>query len=449
MRSGRGSRLLAGVLVLAAVAGGAWLLTSGGDGETTIAAEFSSARGLLPDNDVRIDGAVAGSVRKVELTDRGTALVTLELHDGLSQPRADATAAIRPVDLLGDTYVSLDLGTPDAAPLGRPIPISRTSNAPRLSDLLNAFRPGARGGLQALLVELGIALDSRGPEFNRTAIALRPAIRATDRVLGELSSQNADLSALVADAQRVTGQVAPRNRELRRLIGSFADTLAATAAHTPQLDLGLAKLPPTLEEATGVAGALERTAIAAEPLARTLGKAAPGLDAAARDLRPFLGDARRAVTALRPVVPKLTTLLARGGPTFGGLAEGGAALRKAAPALTALMSALVPAMPKISEAFLVDFADQASEPGNQPDTPTVDPARRFWRGAAVFTCEAFGRPITPGCFTGYLAQRRRADAQARRDPATAIVRQAVKSVPRPSAGAPRRAGALLDYMLAP
>lgn len=448
MRSRRGSVLLPVVLVLAALAAGAWLLTSGDQGNT-VRAEFSSARGLLPNNDVRIGGAVAGSVRSIDLTERGTALVTLDLHDGLSQARADATAAIRPVDLLGDTYVSLDLGTRDAAPLHRPIPLARTSNAPRLSDVLNAFRPGARGGLQALLVELGVALDSRGPEFNRTAIALRPAIRATDQVLGELSSQNADLSALVADAQRVTGQVAPRDRELRRLVGAFADTLAATAAHTPQLDRGLAKLPPTLEQATGVARALEGTAVAAEPLARTLGRAAPGLDAAARDLGPFLGDARRAVRQLRPVVPKLTALLTRGAPAFAGLAEGGAALRKSAPALSALMSALVPAVPKISEAFLVDFADQASEPGNQPDTPTVDPARRFWRGAAVFTCEAFGRPIEPGCFSGYLAQRRQADARARRDPGTRIVAQAVKSVPRPSGSAPQRAGALLDYMLKP
>jgi len=449
MRLSPGSLLVVVALAMAATAGGVWLLTSAHDSKTTITAEFSNARGVLPNNDVRIDGAVAGSVRKLELTDRGTALVTLDLHDGLPQAHADATAAIRPVDLLGDTYVSLDLGTQDAPPLRRPIPMRQTSNAPRLSDLLNAFRPGVRGGLQAVLVELGIAMDGRGPDFNRAAIAMRPAIKATDQVMGELSSHNADLASLIADARRVTAQVAPRNRELRRLVGSFADTLATTAAHTPQLDRGLAKLPATLSEVTGVAHALKRTAIAAEPLARTLGRAAPGLDITAHDLGPFLNDARHAVTQLRPVVPRLTTLLHRGGPTFRGLATGGRTLRRVAPAIKALMAALVPAAPKISEAFFVDFADQASEPGNQPDTPTVDPARRFWRGAAVFTCEAFGRPIRPGCFSDYVAARRRADARARRGPAAEIVLRAVRSSRRRPDPTMRHAAGVLHYLLSP
>lgn len=435
--------------VMVAVAAGIWLLASARDPSTTITAEFSNARGLLPDNDVRIDGAIAGSVRKIELTDRGTALVTLDMHDGLPQARADATAAIRPVDLLGDTYVSLDLGTDGAPPLRQTLPTRQTSNAPRLSDLLNAFRPGARGGLQALLVELGVALDARGPDFNRAAIALRPAIRATDQVLAELSSQNADLASLIADARRVTAQVAPRDRELGRLVRALADTLSATAAQAPELDRGLAKLPATLAEATRVAGALERTSVAAEPLARTLGKAAPGLEIAARDLGPFLGDARRAVTQLRPVVPKLTTLLRRGAPAFRGLAAGGRALRRVAPAVASLMAALVPAAPKISEAFFVNFADQASEPGNQPDAPTVDPARRFWRGAAVFTCEAFGRPIEPGCFADYLADNRDTSARARRDASAKIVRRALRSVRPSPESVLRRSDPVLDYMLSP
>jgi len=155
------------------------------------------------------------------------------------------------------------------------------------------------------------------------------------------------------------------------------------------------------------------------------------------------------VTQLRPVVPRLTTLLHRGGPTFRGLATGGRTLRRVAPAIKALMAALVPAAPKISEAFFVDFADQASEPGNQPDTPTVDPARRFWRGAAVFTCEAFGRPIRPGCFSDYVAARRRADARARRGPAAEIVLRAVRSSRRRPDPTMRHAAGVLHYLLSP
>src|SRR5205807_2182213 len=74
-------------------------------------AEFANAWPLVAGNDVRVSGAVAGSVRKVALTDRGTAEVTFQVRPGVPGPRADASVAIRQVDLLGDTDLSLSLGT--------------------------------------------------------------------------------------------------------------------------------------------------------------------------------------------------------------------------------------------------------------------------------------------------------------------------------------------------
>ena len=45
-------------------------------------AEFEDVYPLLPGMHVRVDGAIAGSVGEIEITDEGTALVTMELFEG-------------------------------------------------------------------------------------------------------------------------------------------------------------------------------------------------------------------------------------------------------------------------------------------------------------------------------------------------------------------------------
>jgi hypothetical protein len=78
-------------------------------------------------------------------------------------------------------------------------------------------------------------------------------------------------------------------------------------------------------------------------------------------------------------------------------------LRSNAPAISAVLSEFDQAMPGIAQGFFVDFPDQADESGRQPFDPFADPRRAYWRGAAVFSCEAFGVPVRPGCLTKALA----------------------------------------------
>jgi len=168
---------LAGVAAVTALV--VALVSPGGGGGYVLKAEFTNARGLVVGNDVRVNGAPAGSVKDIELTDRGTALVTLELHDGLPEARADASASIRPVGP-ARRHLPVAVARHGAEPLpGGRIAAARTTNAPRLDQLLNVFQPSQRLGLKALLVETGVALDSRGVDLNRAFAELRPALSAT------------------------------------------------------------------------------------------------------------------------------------------------------------------------------------------------------------------------------------------------------------------------------
>src|SRR4051794_20439650 len=400
-----GRRATASVLAALAIAPLVFALhaiaDAGSVAGSTYQAEFQDARGLVEGNDVRVDGAPAGTVEDMELTDHGTALVKMKLDDGIRRPTANATAAIRPVDLLGDTYLALDPGDAQTQLQGA-IPESRTLNAPRLDDLLRAFGDPQRQALKVLLVEGGVALDHRGADLNKAALELGPALSAADGAMRELGSQNASLRSFVENAEHVTSQAAGRNTELGNLVDSLDTTLGATASSSADLDRGLAELPPTLSQIQSTTGRLASTARAALPLAQSLRTSAPGLSQAAVRLGPFLGSTRRAAEDLHPAIDRASTLLSENADTFAALRTGLGQAAADSPGFTRFMDAVEPAAPAISAGFFKNFPDQATEPGNQPFDPFADPRRHYWRGAAVITCQTFGLRIHPGCLQDFL-----------------------------------------------
>ncbi|MDX6582782.1 MAG: phospholipid/cholesterol/gamma-HCH transport system substrate-binding protein [Solirubrobacterales bacterium] len=406
MRGRRRSRLArlsapAAALLLAGAAAVSLGVSGGDASDRVVRAEFTNARGLVEGNDVRVGGAPAGTVESLELTPGGTAMVTMSLHDGIEPPRADATAAIRPVDLIGDNYVALDPGT-DPAPLSGPIATDRTLNAPRLDDLLRSFDEPEREGIKAILVEAGVALDGRGADLNRAALALRPALRAADSVTAELGSQAADLRRFVSDAQALTAQAASRDDDLGRLVSGLASTLRASADHSAALDAALAELPGSVADLHRLAPRLTAFAQEALPLARSLERSAPGLARATQSAAPFLSTAGETIAALDPAIQRGTELLDRADPTLAAFDGAFERIAATAPTYRTFLDALVPAAPAISKGFFVNFPDQAAEPGRQPFDRFTDPRRHYWRGAAVFSCQSFGLPIEPGCLERFL-----------------------------------------------
>jgi phospholipid/cholesterol/gamma-HCH transport system substrate-binding protein len=429
-------RRLTAIGVVAAIALGIWALgSSGTERGRRVVAEFDSARGLVDGNDVRIDGAPAGTVTDLSLDEDGTARVEIELHDGLEPLRADASAAIRPVDLIGDNYVALEPGHA-AAPLEGPIPADRTLDEPRLDDLLRVFGDPQRAGLKAMLVEGGLALDSRGADLNRMALALRPALAAADGVMGELGSQNADLRRFVTDAERVTGQVADRSEDLGRLVDAADATLAETAARASPLSATLAKLPTGLDQLRRLTSKLAVIARQATPLAASIERSAPALSEAVTRAQPFLARAGDAVDRINPLLGSATDLLAADDPTLAAFDDALGRLGATAPAFDRFLTVFARAAPDISEGFFVNFPDQAAEPGTQPFDPFADPRRHYWRGAAVLSCQSFGLPIAPGCLQRFLGRtdaeppepKRHAQAGGGREPAS----DAAEAAPAPS-----------------
>jgi phospholipid/cholesterol/gamma-HCH transport system substrate-binding protein len=107
--------LLVGLFVLAGLAAIAVLsfsvggLSYAGAGGLTIFAHFDQTGGLKARAPVEISGVKVGQVKAITLDDRFRAKVELDLDASLELP-VDTTASIVTAGILGDRYVSLQLG---------------------------------------------------------------------------------------------------------------------------------------------------------------------------------------------------------------------------------------------------------------------------------------------------------------------------------------------------
>jgi phospholipid/cholesterol/gamma-HCH transport system substrate-binding protein len=107
--------LLVGCFVLAGLAAIAYLslsvggLSYRGAGGLPLVAKFDELGGLKPRAQVVISGVKIGQVKAITLDDTYRARVGIELQKDLKLP-VDTTASIMTSGLLGDRYISLQLG---------------------------------------------------------------------------------------------------------------------------------------------------------------------------------------------------------------------------------------------------------------------------------------------------------------------------------------------------
>jgi virulence factor Mce-like protein len=420
--------LLAGLLV-ASVGGYAVLHFGLLDRGPEYRAEFRDAWPLVAGMDVRVSGAVAGQVRKVALTDRGTAEVTFQLDPGVPQPKADASVAIRQDDLLGDTDLSLSLGTA-ARPLRGPIPVARSIQEPRLDDFLNIFQVPVRTALKTLIVELGTALENRGVDVNAAILKLRPGFEALGSVFDELHSQIGALRQVLDNSHALTSQLASRTRDLGHLVNGLSQTLGGVATSSRELDSGLAQLPQAISATRTTLSKVQGLAASLHPLARTVAAGAPGFQRAAGLIGPYVGALSQAARLASPTIELAGQALRHSAPSL-------AALRKTSFAAllnptSGLFGALSPILSQLADGLFGSTKGGGLGgvvlPGNDFAAPNVDPARDYLSAYLVISCELFGVRQEPGCLSKIL--------QTYGSPSTPAARRGRQSTPAPSASRP-------------
>lgn len=298
-------------------------------------ATFANSANIAKNSPVRIAGVDVGKVISAE-RDGDATKVTFTV-DGSGRPiHDDAFAAIRPrIFLEGNFFIDLTPGSPSAPELdsGGTIPVSHTSTAVQLDEVLTALQSPVRADLSRLLESYGTALTNEPtaeedltqlPEVKgRTgAEALNGALKyggdagrygaqVADAFLG---TQQRDLSRLVAGASRTFSAFAARESDLQGLIDNFNVFTGALAAQSANLTATINLLAPTLKV----------TKASLVNLNRTL----PPLRTYAIVLTPAVAELPDLISASKPFLAQVRPLLS--GKEGGGLAK---LLRKSTPGL--------------------------------------------------------------------------------------------------------------------
>jgi phospholipid/cholesterol/gamma-HCH transport system substrate-binding protein len=289
-------------------------------------ATFANGVNISTRSPVRIAGVEVGSVIGVE-RDGDATTVTFTVNEAGRPVHDDAFAEIRPrIFLEGNFFIDLQPGSPSSPELGSgsTIPVSHTSTAVQLDEVLSALQSPVRADLGHLLGSYGEALMHKptaaedatqlsevkgktGAEGLNGALryggdAGKYSAQVTNAFLG---TSPHDLSRLVSGAGRAFGAFANREADLQGLIVNFDTFTGALAAQSENLSTTIHRLAPALKTAHTSLVNLNRTL--------------PPLRAYAIELTPAVAELPSVIAAGEPWIEQAKPLLS--GKEAGGVAK--------------------------------------------------------------------------------------------------------------------------------
>lgn len=259
-------------------------------------ATFDDVAGLHGGDDVRLAGVRVGQVSGIRVV-AGRAHVRFGIEEGVTLPR-DTTVAVRWRNLIGQRYLSLEVGTSrDVLTAGDEV--ARTSDVVDLGDLVNELAPLARSvdpaQLNNILTTLVAAFE--GNELNFDAL-----VDDLASLTGVLADREALIGQMLSDFATVSDAVASRDGQIQSMVANLA-ALSGTFADTQGL------LDRALGEFSGFAsGADQLLSNSAADLGQLLEELAVLTDTAVTDL----DDIQTAVETLPGMLEALQPAINRG-----------------------------------------------------------------------------------------------------------------------------------------
>jgi virulence factor Mce-like protein len=340
-------------LVLAAGLAAVLVLVAGRDGGNPyeVRAIFDNAAYVVAGEDVKVAGAVVGTVKSLDVTPDKRAAVVLQIDNpGFTPFTRGATCTIRPQSLIGEKYVECQPG-PDNAPALAKIEsgagagqhsLTTTSSPVDLDLVTDTLRLPFRERLTLIVNEFGTGLAGRGADLAAAIHRANPALRQTDRVLHILAGQNHTLADLARRSDVVLGPLARRRERIAHFVNTANQTAQATAAQPAALERSIERLPVWLRELRPTLANLGTLADQSRPVLADLHAAAPALSRFVGELGPFsragtpalvaLGEATRvgrpALEHSRPLIRNLGSFALDMGPASQDLDQLTASLDK-------------------------------------------------------------------------------------------------------------------------
>ncbi len=287
-------------------------------------AVFQTGQAVTPGQGqtVRVSGVRVGDIAKVRL-DQGQAIITMDLDpefEGLV--RENWTGLLRPKTGLKDMFIELmpGRGSAPAAGEGWRMPLSNTLPDVNPDEFLSSLDSDTRDYLKLLLNGARHGLEGRANDLEAVLKRFEPTYRDIAAVSGEVAKRRADLRRLVHALDDLNTELGRADDDLAELVGASARTFDAFARERDNVAATVRELPSTLTVTTDALGRVERMARVLGPAADTLRRPIRALRRAnaatlpfAReatpllrdDIRPFIREARPFLRSLRPAAHDL------------------------------------------------------------------------------------------------------------------------------------------------
>jgi len=372
------------------------------DAPYVLHAEFSTAQAVTPGQGqtVRVSGVRIGDISKVELRD-GVARVRMDIDQEFKDVvRTDAKALLRPKTGLKDMFIELTPGSKSApvAEEGWTLPVANTLPDVNPDEIFSALDADTRDYLQLLVGGAGKGLRGRSDDLREVFRRFEPTHRDLAKVTGLVAQRQRNLRRLIHSLGELNGELADKDDELAELVSSSAQVFRAFASEQTGITEAVGRLPGTLKQTTSTLGKVERLADVLGPAVTDLRPAVRRLDEANRAITPFVKEAAPLLrTQVRPFVRAAR-------PVVGTLDVPAKRLAATTPDLTRSFTALN---------ALLNLAGYNQNGKEGPDVASRDEGYLFWAawlqhiGNSLFsTGDANGpfRPVSLGGTCGTVAQ---------------------------------------------
>jgi phospholipid/cholesterol/gamma-HCH transport system substrate-binding protein len=300
---------------------------------TNVTMKFQDTGDIHVDSDLREADFRVGRINAVEYTGDGLGTIQAQFDD--TRPVFNnATAEIVSRSGLGQKYLNINRGTPDAGqmPNGGTIPVERTKSTAEILELSRIFDAKTVPAAQSSIEQLGAGLAGNGDALSQAVDSVPTTAPTVGNVVRALNQNNGrDINLLLTSLRNITSRFEGRQQQLTDLNRQLAITLDAVNADGGQALANLVKTAPPAFRA--VRQALNDIN---EPLEITRD--------AVRDIRPGARDLARATPDVRGVLREAPEPLRK----IPGVADVG---RPALQALTPALRDLRPVIPPLRFAF--------------------------------------------------------------------------------------------------
>ncbi|MBS1889643.1 MAG: MCE family protein [Actinobacteria bacterium] len=355
-----------------------------------VKATFTNSANIALKSPVRIAGVEVGKVISTE-RDGNATTVTFTVDDAGRPIHQNAFASVRPrIFLEGNFFIDLDPGSPGSPEMesGGTIPISHTSTAVQIDEVLTALQSPVRADLGRLLESYGKALTHEptqaedlaqlpqvrgltgGQALNKAfqygGEAGKYSAQVTNALLG---TQKHDLAKLVSGSARTFNAFSADQAALQGLIDNFDVFTGALANQSENLQTTVRELAPTLRTAHTSLISLDRSL--------------PPLRTYAIELRPAVAELPGLISASKPWLAQVRPLLSEkeAGGTARLLAESTPGLAGAAQAGRSLTLPQTNQLSLCTTKVLVPTSEQPINDRFGDGGPNY---RDFWRSLSDF-----------------------------------------------------------------